>query len=301
MTTATMTLTQDRAAKAPSSLLPPPSQVLTRVGALAVRDTGPVDPQGQTIVLWPSILADYRIYRHPIEAWRGRHRIIAIDGPGHGESGRSPGAFSMSDCGQALGEVLDSLTVSEPVVVVGTSWGGLVAGEFALLHPRRTLAVVMLNTPVIKAPDGPSLSDRFVVWGARWIHSTAAYRNGVAKAFFLPSTIERGGVIQGDFHRHLRQVDGAALSQAVRSVLIDREPLAHRMNGIKAPTLFVAGHQDAMYPVDALKRAAEALPNGHFEVLDTAHISVVDDPVSVIARIDDFLQCRIEFSREHSL
>ena len=193
------------------------------------------------------------------------------------------------------------MTLSEPVVVVGTSWGGLVAGEFALLQPKRTLAVVMLNTPVIKARDGPSLSDRFVVWGARWIHSTAAYRNGVAKAFFLPATIERGGVIQEEFHKHLRQADGAALSQAVRSVLIDREPLADRMNGIKAPTLFVAGRQDSMYPVDALKRASEALPNGHFEVLDTAHISVVDDPVSVTARIDDFLQHHIDFSGERPL
>ena len=283
------------------SLLPPARKVLTRIGAIAVRDTGPAGTQGQTIVLWPSILADYRIYRHPIEVWRGRHRIVAIDGPGHGESGRSPGAISMHDCGQALGEVLDALAISEPVVVVGTSWGGLVAGEFALLQPKRTLAVVMLNTPVIKARDGPSLSDRFVVWGARWIHSTAAYRHGVAKAFFLPATIERGGIVQEDFHHHLRQADGAALSQAVRSVLIDREPLAHRMNGIKAPTLFVAGRQDAMYPVDALKRAAEALPNGHFEVLDTAHISVVDDPVSVTARIDDFLQRHIEFSRERPL
>ena len=301
MTSTTVTLKQDRTAEAPSSLLPPCNQVLTRVGALAVRDTGPTDPPDQTIVLWPSILADYRIYRHPIEVWRGRHRIIAIDGPGHGNSGRPPGAFSMNDCGQALGEVLDALTLSEPVVVVGTSWGGLVAGEFALLQPKRTLAVVMLNTPVIKARDGPSLSDRFVVWGARWIHSTAAYRNGVAKAFFLPATIERGGVIQEEFHQHLRQADGAALSQAVRSVLIDREPLADRMNGIKAPTLFVAGRQDAMYPVDALQRAASALPNGHFEVLDTAHISVVDDPVSVTARIDDFLQRHIEFSRERPL
>ncbi|MFM8751043.1 alpha/beta fold hydrolase [Rhabdaerophilum sp.] len=52
-------------------------------------------------------------------------------------------------------------------------------------------------------------------------------------------------------------------------------------SGIKTPTLFVAGRRDAMYPVEALKRAAEALPNGHFEVLDTAHISVVDDPVSL--------------------
>jgi len=74
----------------------------------------------------------------------------------------------MHDCGQALGQVLDSLTISEPVVVVGTSWGGLVAGEFALAHQRRILALVMLNTPVIKAPEVPSLSDRFMVWGARW-------------------------------------------------------------------------------------------------------------------------------------
>ena len=293
MTTAAVTPTLDRAIDAPSSLLPPARQVITRVGALAVRDTGPAGTQGQTIVLWPSILADYRIYRHQVQAWKGRHRIIAIDGPGHGESGRSPGAVSMHDCGQALGEVLDALTISEPVVVVGTSWGGLVAGEFALSQPRRTLAVVMLNTPVIKAPDGPSLSDRFVVWGARWIHASAAYRNGVAKAFFLPTTIERGDVVQEDFHHHLLRADGAALSQAVRSVLIDREPLADRMKGIKAPTLFVAGRQDAMYPVDALQRAAQALPNGHFEILDTAHISVVDDPLSVTELIDDFLQRQI--------
>ena len=206
----------------------------------------------------------------------------------------------MHDCGQALGEVLDALTISEPVAVVGSSWGGLVAGEFALAQPRRTLAVVMLNTPVIKAPEGPSLSDRFVVWGARWIHASAAYRNGVAKAFFLPATIERGGVAQENFHHHLRQADGAALAQAVRSVLIDREPLADRMKGIKAPTLFVAGRQDAMYPVDALQRAASALPNGHFEALDTAHISVVDDPLSVTALIDDFLRRQIESSRERS-
>ena len=155
MTSEAVTPKQARTTGAMASLLPPAKKVSTCIGGLAVRDTGPSDPPGQTIVLWPSILADYRIYRHPIEVWRGRYRIIAIDGPGHGESSRSPGAFSMHDCGQALGEVLDSLTITEPVVVVGTSWGGLVAGEFALAYPRRTLAVVMLNTPVIKAPDRP--------------------------------------------------------------------------------------------------------------------------------------------------
>lgn len=284
-----------------SLLLPPAAGIPTGIGRLAVRDTGAAGMSGEVIVLWPSILADHRIYREPIKAWRGRHRLVVIDGPGHGDSGPAPGPFTMAQCGQALGEVLDALGITQPVVVVGTSWGGLVAGEFALDNPHRTHALVMLNAPVFTAPNGPSFSDRFVTWGARWIHGTGVYRDGVARAFFLPATRERGGPLMEDFHQHLRKADGAALAQSVRSVLIEREPLAPRMKDITAPTLFVAGRHDAMYPVEGLRTAAQALPNGHFEVLDTAHISVIDDPLSVTSLIDDFLQRHIELSRERPL
>ena len=273
-----------------AELMPQALRIPTRIGPLAVRDIGHKSAQGQTIILWPSILADYRIYRHQIEAWRDTHRLITVDGPGHGESGPAPGSFSMSDCGQALGEVLDALAVAEEVVVVGTSWGGLVAGEFALALPWRTRALVMLNTPVIKASHGPTLSDRFVVWGARWIHATKVYRDGVARSFFLRSTLQRGDLTQQDFHEHLREVDGRALSQSVQAVLIDREPLEPRLNQIKAPTLFVAGRLDAMYPADALRVATQTLPYGRFVELDTAHISVVDEPEQVTELISDFMR-----------
>lgn len=92
-----------------------------------------------------------------------------------------------------------------------------------------------------------------------------------------------------DFHHHLREVDGAALARSVRSVLIERRPLAPRMKDITAPTLFVAGRHDAMYPVESLRTAAAALPRGRFEVLDTAHISVADAPDRVVALMDDSL------------
>lgn len=147
----------------------------------------------------------------------------------------------------------------------------------------------MLNAPVFKAPGGPDLGDRFVAWGARWIHAAGPYRDGVARAFFLPATRARGGPLLEDFHRHLREADGPALAQSVRSVLIEREPLAPRMSRITAPTLFVAGRHDAMYPAEALRAAASALPNGRFEVLDTSHISVVDAPEQTTALIDGFL------------
>lgn len=272
-----------------ATLLPHGTRVPTVVGPLAVRDTGPTGAPGEVIVLWPSILADHRIYREPIEAWRGRHRLLAIDGPGHGDSGPAPGAFSMAQCGQALAEVLDARGIAQPVVIVGTSWGGLVAGEFALAQPHRTRAVVMLNTPVHVAPRGPGFGDRFVAWGSRWIHDTALYRDGVARAFFLPATRQRNGLTLQDFHRHLRDADGAALARSVRSVLIEREPLAPRLARIAAPTLFVAGRHDTMYPLEGLRVAAATLPLGSFEVLETAHISVVDAPAESTALIDRFL------------
>ena len=278
-----------QAASTTAPVLPAPRKVPTRVGPLAVRDTGAGAAAGDVIVLWPSILSDHRIYRAQIDAWRGRHRLIVVDGPGHGDSGPAPGPFTMADCGQAVGEVLDALGVARPVIVVGTSWGGLVAGEFALAQPGRTRAVVMLNTPVYTAAGGPSFSDRFVVWGARWIPGTGLYRDGVARAFFLPATRERAGPLMEDFHQHLQQADGAALAQSVCSVLIEREALAPRMAGITAPALFVAGRHDGMYPLESLRKAAAALPQGRFEVLDTGHISVVDAPQQTTALIDRFL------------
>ena len=271
-------------------LMPPARGIETTVGRLAVRDTGPADAAGEVIVLWPSVLADHRIYRAQIEAWRGRHRLVAIDGPGHGDSGPAPRSFTMAECSLALREVLDAMTIARPVIVVGTSWGGLVAGEFALAQPARTRAAVMLNTPVHVSPDGPGFADRFVAWGARWIHGTQVYRDGVARAFFLQSTRERGGLVLEDFDRHLRDADGAALALAVRAVLLEREPLAPRMKDISVPTLFVAGRHDHRYPVDSLRDAAVKLPHGRFEVLDTAHISVVDAPGPTTLLIDRFIE-----------
>jgi pimeloyl-ACP methyl ester carboxylesterase len=99
----------------------------------------------------------------------------------------------MKQCGQAVADVLNQLGISKPVIVVGCSWGGLVAGEFAIDNPSRVKAVVMMNTPVHNDKRGLKLSDRFVVWGARWLHKTRVYQEGVARSFFMPKTSRQDG------------------------------------------------------------------------------------------------------------
>jgi pimeloyl-ACP methyl ester carboxylesterase len=82
--------------------------------------------------------------------------------------------------------------------------------------------------------------------------------------------------------------------------MLEREALAPRMNQIEAPTLFIVGRFDVMYPVETLKTIEGSLRNGRFEVLDTAHISVVDDPARVTSLIDDFLQLYLQYSTDKS-
>ncbi|MCA4921057.1 MAG: alpha/beta fold hydrolase [Roseomonas sp.] len=270
-------------------VLPAAQMVPTKLGRLAVRDSGPADATGDVLVLWHAVLTDHRIYQAQIEAWRGRHRLIVIDGPGHGGSQAAPGPFSMADCATALAETLDALNITQPVVIVGTSWGGLVGGEFALAYPARTRALVMLNTPINAPAEGLNFSDRFVVWGARWIHASSLYRDGVARAFFLPTTRAQGGPVMQAFHDHLRQADGPALALSVGSVLLEREALAPRMGGIRAPVLFIVGAEDNMYPPQTLRPAVAQLPQGRFEVVPSAHISVVDAPEATTRLINEFL------------
>lgn len=264
-------------------------KVETVVGRLAVYDSGnpPQSTHDSVLVFWPSILADHRIYMKQLAALKLTHRVILIDGPGHGASGPAPGAFTMASCADAQAQILDTLGVTQPVVSIGTSWGGLVGGEFALKYPTRTKGLVMLNTPVY--PSERSLGDRIIVWGARWMHGLSLFTDGVARAFFHPETRATHTDVLQAFHEHLHQSNGKALALSVKSVLLDREDLASRMNQITVPTLFIAGQYDDMYHVDTLRQAAARLTRGQFVVLPTAHISSVDAPEATTKAIDAFI------------
>jgi 3-oxoadipate enol-lactonase len=262
----------------------------TQLGRLAIYDSGtPSRAAGPThvLVFWHSILADHHIYDAQVAALRERYRLILIDGPGHGASGAAGGGFSMAQCAQAQAQVLDALRIVEPVVCIGTSWGGLVAGEFALHYPQRTRAVVMFSPPVFTS--SARLRDGFVAWGARWLSGTKVYVKGVAEGYFMPATREREAGFMAQFRQHIRGIGGKALAQVVRSVLLDREDLSTRLGSITAPTLFVAGTHDPMCPVDDQRRAAAQLPRGRFIELPTAHIAVVDAPAESTRAIDSFL------------
>lgn len=71
--------------------------------------------------------------------------VLLYDLRGHGRSERPPSGYRVADGVTDLLALLDALDVTEPVVLLGNSFGGTIALAFALAHPDRVAALVLIE------------------------------------------------------------------------------------------------------------------------------------------------------------
>jgi len=90
-------------------------------------------------------MANRGFYDGQLKAFAGRHRVIAPDLPGHGESGSNRTKWGIPEWGADVKAVLDAEKVNT-FIIFGNSLGGPVAVETALLCPGRVLGVVGVDT-----------------------------------------------------------------------------------------------------------------------------------------------------------
>lgn len=90
-------------------------------------------------------LADRSFWDGQLRAFGTRHRVIALDLPGHGESGLDRKEWGIPEFGADVKAVVDAEKLKS-VIIFGNSLGGPVAIEAALLLPGRILGVVGVDT-----------------------------------------------------------------------------------------------------------------------------------------------------------
>ena len=73
-------------------------------------------------------------------------RVLMYDLRGHGNSDRPPTGYRLDDFVDDLAALLDALAITEPVYLLGNSFGGTVVYGFAERHPHRAAAIATVES-----------------------------------------------------------------------------------------------------------------------------------------------------------
>ncbi|MEW2274320.1 alpha/beta fold hydrolase [Streptomyces griseofuscus] len=261
----------------------------TSLGLMNVRVGGRTD--GPAMVFWPSLMMDGTMWRFQYEHFAPTHRVVLVDSPGHGRSDALRRIIDLRECADALVEVLDALGIGK-CVLVGNSWGGMLAGVFPAYHPERTAAAVGINCTA-------SLPTAFE---SIWATGLAAYlavharmpqlAARAARSAFAGPTAEAENPEFMEYIDVVLDNDPKSVAWALRGVLIGRRDEHRLLATVPAgiPVLIVAGEEDSQFPVHAVRRMADAIEGSTFRVLlRTGHLAARENPDEVNATIDAFL------------
>ena len=266
--------------------MPVDRDVPTTLGRLRVRTQG----DGPAMLMWPSLLMDGSLWAAQVEHFSDRFTVLAVDPPGHGASEALIRGFTFTECATVVCEVLDHFGIDR-AHLLGNSWGGMIGGTFAALHPERVGVSVLMN-----ATASPAGRYQKLEYGA--LLRAASLMGGlrkplmpsVLKAFLGPTTLAS----RPDVVRHVRETAGradiASVAWAVRSVVPHRPDQRELFGRIRTPVLVVAGAEDATFKLPEARAMADAIPGAELVVIDgAAHLAALEAPNEVNALVDRFL------------
>jgi pimeloyl-ACP methyl ester carboxylesterase len=217
-------------------------------------------------------------------------RVIRIDNRGSGYSRFAQTPFTMPDLADDIAAVLDAVG-TERATVLGMSMGGMIAQEFALRHPARLAALILVATrppaPAYAVPKassmmldllGPPRGDESLetYFTRLWSGATGkgfAQREPERIAELVRQIVERPTPRQMLMHQ-LRAVNGWGH--------------AERLSTIVAPTVVVHGAEDRLiHPLNG-RRLAELIPGARYaELAGVGHLPPLEAPSELIELILD--------------
>ncbi len=109
-----------------------------------------VEGRGSPVVLLAGGRWDMESFTHPAKALSGKHQVIRMEhfNVQYAKEGLPlPVNYSLATESEAIGYSLDSLKIEGPVILVGWSYGALMALDFALNHPTRVRKLILYEPP----------------------------------------------------------------------------------------------------------------------------------------------------------
>ncbi len=257
--------------------------------------------RGPVVLLLHGLGCDHTTWEAVIDSLAKRYTVIAPDLLGHGRSDKPRADYSLGGFANGMRDLLTVLGIDR-VTVIGHSFGGGVAMQFAYQFPERTERMLLVAsgglgpevTPVIRAISTPGFHQAMgllTLPGVR--HAGVVGMRALAKAPLKQTRdLDQVAVIFDSFKdpyarhaiRHVVKavVDwrGQVISMADRAYLTDAMPMC-----------VVWGRDDQVIPVRHAENAARLAPKARVEVIPNAgHFPHRDHPQRFARIVHDFIR-----------
>ena len=226
------------------------------------------------------------------------YRIVTYDQPGHGLTGPHPmDDYSAAGMAQALDAVAAAAGL-ERFILGGNSMGGWVSWRYALEHPERIEALILLDAggaPLRAGETPPPLNLGFRLARnpllrpllehvtPRSLVEKSIRETAAAPDFATPEMVDR--------YWELLRFPGNRRA-AAKSLMTDRESqYADRLGEITAPTLILWGAEDRLVRPSAAETFNERIPQSEAIVFpNVGHLPMEEAPDASANAIRRFLE-----------
>jgi proline iminopeptidase len=284
---------------------PAPSEGYAQVqdAQLYYREIGRGQP---IIVIHGGPTFDHNYLLPDMDRLSGSFRLIYYDQRGRGKSGGNvqPEQVSLQSEIQDLEDLREYFHL-DSVAVLGHSWGGLLAMEYATRHPQHVSHLLLLNT-------APASHNDLVLFQQELrnndldkkeaLAATAKYQAGDLETdaeyyrIHFRATVRQPELLERVV-RSLRlsvTPEGICKARAIMQRLYDETwllsdySLLPKLSRLAIPTLVISGDYDFV-PAACADHIAQAIPRARLVVLkDCGHFSYLECPEQVRKEIDDF-------------
>ncbi len=212
------------------------------------------------------------------QALASEARVITPTHPGFDGTSRPDVLGSIADLAAFYVQMLHSLDLDH-VLVVGSSIGGWIASEMALLPDNRIAGLVLIDAVGI-AVEGEDVADVF----------TLSPMEMMDRVFHAPDRIRAAAPPPSDAQRGVDAANLKTLAVYDDRIAMQDPTLRARLSGIRCPTLVLWGESDRVVSTVYGRAYAAAIAGAEFCVIEMAgHLPQIEQPEQTIDLISGFL------------
>lgn len=247
--------------------------------------TGPTD--APVVALIHGLGLSRGIWAEHMSAF-GDFRVLNYDLYGHGASAPSPNTASLKVYADQLVNLMDELELAK-ASVVGFSIGGMINRRFALDHPDRLDALVILNSP----HDRGKSAQEAVEARATKVRSDGpmATLEDALKRWFTPEFLSSSVEVPDQIRNWRVQVDPESYAQVAWVLAHGVRELTGREGEITAPTLVMTSENDAGSTPQMSRDIAAEIAGAELQIVPKLqHLGLMEQPDLFAAPIAGFLR-----------